>query len=486
MRIIRLCKDSFIRRFGNIGYITNQLTKHDRNYDDCGADFLDTISRNPKSIESILDGLLLLYKDVTREELFADYLEFIKSLEAEKYIVTGNSIEELNRKEPSFSYHIENPKIITDIYFKDEKNENITDSSAFLYEYFHKNPQIFGLQVEVTSKCNERCIHCYIPNSKKDDGRDIDLYLLKKVMFEASELKTLSITLSGGELFLHKEIEEILLLARKYDFIISILSNLVALSDDNISLLKQINPSIIQVSVYSMNPEEHDAITKIKGSFIKTKNSIEKLVANNIPVQISCPVMKINYKSYKNVLQYAYSLNIRAHTDFIMMAQSDFNTANLEQRLNLQESRILIEDIVKTDKDYTDNNLTQEPISFDIDRIKNLPICGVGIDNICLSSNGDYYPCSGWQSYVLGNAYEQTLYDVWNNSEKIEFLRSITNGSFPQCLKCDARDYCAMCLVRNFNESNGDMFKISKHFCNVAFLNKEIAENYKALKNAKS
>jgi len=484
MRIIRLCKDSFIRRFGNIGYITNQLTKHDRNYDECGADFLDTINRNPRPIESIIDELHILYKDVSREELFSDYIEFINSLETDKYVVTGNSIEELNKKEPSFSYQFENPKITADKYFKGEKNENITDSSAFLYEYFHKNPQIFGLQVEVTSKCNERCIHCYIPNNKKDTGKDIDLNLLKKVMLEARVLGALSITLSGGELFLHKDIKEILLLARNHDFIISILSNLMMLSDDHISLLKQINPSIIQVSLYSMIQEEHDAITKIKGSFIKTKASIEKLVANNIPVQISCPVMKTNYHSYKDVLKYAYSLNIRAHTDFIMMAQSDFNTENLEQRLNLKETKLLLEDIVETDKDYTENNLTQEPISFDIEKIRDLPICGVGIDNICLSSNGDYFPCSGWQGYILGNANRQTLQEIWNDSDKIKFLRSITNGSFPQCLNCDARDYCAMCLVRNFNENNGDMFKISKHFCAVAFLNKEIAENYKAKRNA--
>ena len=36
-----------------------------------------------------------------------------------------------------------------------------------------------------------------------------------------------------------------------------------------------------------------------------------------------------------------------------------------------------------------------------------------------------------------------------------------------------------MCLVRNYNESNGDMFKINKHFCEVAFLNKKIVEEYK-------
>lgn len=35
-----------------------------------------------------------------------------------------------------------------------------------------------------------------------------------------------------------------------------------------------------------------------------------------------------------------------------------------------------------------------------------------------------------------------------------------------------------MCLVRNFNESNGDMFKINDHFCKVAFVTKRLVEEY--------
>lgn len=38
---------------------------------------------------------------------------------------------------------------------------------------------------------------------------------------------------------------------------------------------------------------------------------------------------------------------------------------------------------------------------------------------------------------------------------------------------------CARCLVRNYNESGGDMFAVNHHFCEVAFLNKKIVEEYK-------
>jgi len=476
--IVRQAKDTFIRRFGNIGYITNQLTKHDLNFNETGADFLDSISREPKEIDKIVNEILPLYKDISFEELKTDFIEFVSDLENSGFVILGNSKEELNAKEPSFNYQMANPKTKLYDFTNPDKKDVLTESAEFFYEEFHKEPQIFGLQIEVTSRCNERCIHCYIPNAKKDVGIDMELSLILRVLDEAKEMGTLQVTFSGGELFMHKDISTILKHARKNDFSISILSNLALLNDDHISLLKEINPSLVQVSLYSMKAEEHDAITLVKGSFNKTKNAIERLVAADIPVQISCPVMKLNRKSYKDVLVYANKLRTKAYTDFIMMAQADHNVNNLSQRISIPETAELLKDMLEFDRDYLNTTLQQEPKSFDIEKYKKSPVCGVGVDNICITANGDYYPCAGWQGMILGNAYKQSLKDIWENSEQIKELRKITNASFPECIICEARDYCAMCLVRNYNENNGDIFKITKHFCDVAFLNKKMVEEY--------
>jgi radical SAM protein with 4Fe4S-binding SPASM domain len=478
--LVRQTKDTFIRRFRNIGYITNQLTRHDRNYDENGAIFLEQISRIPQSIDTMVKNLLKVYNDISWEELRSDFVEFIRDLEINKFVVIGNTIKELDHKEPFFSYKFGNPKTATYNFSSDDKNDILTDSVDFFYDEFHKNPRIFGLQIEVTSRCNERCIHCYIPNSKKNNGIDMDLPLVFKVFDEARNLGTLQLTVSGGEPFLHKDIHHILRYAKTKDFCITILSNLTPLSDQHISLIKEINPSLIQVSLYSMSPFEHDSITLVKGSFEKTKRNLETLVSFDIPVQISCPVMKINQKSYKNVLRYAQSLQIKARTDFILMAQANHDTSNLTNRLNIKETEELLKDIIEVDTNYLDFIRTLIPKSYDIEKFKNSPICGVGADSICLTSNGDYYPCAGWQGMILGNAYNQSLQDVWENSEQIKLLRSVTTNLFPDCIPCNSKDYCAMCLVRNYNENNGNMFKVSKHFCEVASLNKRlVAEYYK-------
>ena len=189
---------------------------------------------------------------------------------------------------------------------------------------------------------------------------------VKSIIDEFAEMGGLHVTLSGGEAFLHKDLLEISRYCREKDLKISILSNLISLKDEQIPQLKAINLSLIQTSLYSMNPDIHDRITMVKGSFEKTKNAIEKLVAADIPVQISCPLMKANKDGYRDVLEYAKKLKIKAQTDYILMAQANLDTRNLANRLSLEETEKVIRDIIEYDLDYKLNTLMQKPRSEEI------------------------------------------------------------------------------------------------------------------------
>lgn len=479
---IRQSKNTFIRTTGRYGYITNQLTRHDRCYDEFGADLLREISREPKDVDDIVTHLAGIYEGVSRAQLKADFIEFAESLARDKFVVIGDTIEELDAKDDNFTYAVDNPKTLTESYYQPTKEEVSENTQDFFLEEVQGRPLISGLQFELSSRCNERCIHCYIPNDKKNKGFDMPTAKVKSILDEFAEMGGIHVTLSGGEAFLHKDIVEIARYCREKDLKITILSNLISLKDEQIEALKEVNLSLIQVSLYSMNPEIHDMITTVKGSFVKTKAAIEKLVAADIPVQISCPLMKANKVGYDKVLDYAKSLKIKAQTDYIMMARSDLDTENLANRLSLEETEAVIRDIIEHDTQYRDKTLEQLPVSdeikFNFERFKKQPVCGVGYDNCCITANGDVYPCAGWQDYVLGNVYKQSLQDIWENSERVKELRKVTQESFPQCLECDARDYCARCLVRNYNESGGDMFAVNHHFCDVAKLNKRLVQEY--------
>lgn len=474
--LVRQTQNTFIRCYDSIGYITNQLTRYDRVYNETGADFLNCISRKPREIKEIVDALSLLYgESVSYEKLSLDFNAFIRELERCCFVVTGNTPEECYSKDIGFSYSHGNMKTKV----KDEDCAD-TDSYDYLMDFDQRKPHLKSIQLEITSRCNERCIHCYIPNPKKDKGQDMSLGLFRDIIDQFANLGGIHVSLSGGEVFLHKDIIPIIQYCREKDMEICILSNLVNLKDFQIPLIKAANISYLQTSLYSLNPSIHDSITTVTGSQIRTKRNLEKLVAADIPVQISCPLMKANKDSFLDVLKYSQSLQIKAYSDYILMGRADLCTDNLSNRLSLEETEKVIRSIIENDPDYSRwiSEKRSYLESIDRERYSKQALCGVGLNNICVSANGDLYPCPGWQSMIVGNINNNTLINIWENSTDLKKLRKVTHADFPQCIDCSARKYCTMCLERNCNENNGDMYKVGRHYCNVAFLMKRLHEEY--------
>lgn len=478
---IKLSKNSFVRLYddGKLGYINNQLTKHDRVYNETGADFLSQISRTPQSLDTIITQLSRLYDSVDVITLKSDFIDFVEDLAVHKFIILGDNISNMDTTDLCFSYSMDNPKTSTDYYPQYTKQKTKIDTEDLFLIHDQLKPRLGSLQFELTSRCNERCIHCYIPNKKKNAGFDMSFDKFKYILDQYVEMGGLHVTLSGGEALMNKDILKMMQYCRENDMQISLLTNLISLKDEQIPILKEINLSLIQTSLYSINAEIHDQITTVKGSYKKTKAAIEKLHDADIPVQISCPVMKANKDGYDEVMKYAQSLRMKAQTDYIMMAQADLDTSNLANRISIEETEKVIRDIMENDVDYQTETLAQEPLSSISDEeFAEMPLCGAGLNDLCVTVNGDVYPCAGWQSFVVGNVFRESLKEIWEHSPKLEQIRKVKQKDFPKCLRCEAKDFCNMCLVRNYNESGGDMFKINEHFCKVAFLNKQIAEEW--------
>jgi len=107
-------------------------------------------------------------------------------------------------------------------------------------------------------------------------------------------------------------------------------------------------------------------------------------------------------------------------------------------------------------------------------------ICSVCHSSICIADNGNVYPCAGWQDYLVGNVNETSLNDIWNNSEKVHYLRSLRKRDFPKCTQCPDSEFCTMCMVRNANEHPlGDPLVVNEYFCNIAKQNKEMVIEWK-------
>jgi MoaA/NifB/PqqE/SkfB family radical SAM enzyme len=229
-----------------------------------------------------------------------------------------------------------------------------------------------------------------------------------------------------------------------------------------------------------MNPDIHDSITKTPGSFHKTYNAILKLIENDIPLQISCPAMKQNKNCYVDVLNWAYKHKVRAITDYILMARYDHTTDNLNNRLTLDEVSKIINNIISNDIEYQYEINKADFSKIEKQYMGDDIVCGVCISSMCMVSNGNMYPCAGWQEFIVGNVKEQTLKEIWDKSPMVLYLRSLRKKNFRKCISCHDKVFCAMCMARNANENKeGNPLIINEHFCKVAAINRNIVMEWK-------
>lgn len=414
----------FLRDGGKVGYIANRYNQDNRAFDEAGADFLNALEYQYRATEDLVDKKLHpLYHDADRAELLSDFEDFVKELEAEGYVETKS-----------------------------------------------KGNGIFDVVVELTNGCNERCVHCYLPNSVKKENLALPKETIVRIIDELTELGGTDISFTGGEALLSPNIS-LVRYAYEKGLGTSVLSNLTVLSDSHVRLFSECQ-TYVQVSLYSTNPAEQDAITLRRGSCEQTMNAIRKLRQANVPVTISCVLMKENMRAYPDVVKFAEEVGARVQISYYLQAEIDGDVSNLSHRLSSAEVKEVLRDLLRNHRDKL------KPVPFFNDRPITLedwmhaPLCSACNSSVYITSSGDVQPCAGWPM-TLGNINESSLseiFDAIDNRMDIPFTRE----RFPQCFNCDAKDFCAFCLSFNATDNDGNYLKLSPYMCELAKLYKEV------------
>ena len=457
--------DVLFRKYQGHGYIADnseygyRMLNDNRRYlgekyvSASGAVMLSMLGKSPRSIDDVVRELSQIFIGVEYETLKQDTAEFFDLFVDEGFLSRGETLDDCTDQFVDSAPKLDDGNQIQDgIVTNDCTSGEISPN-----EFFR------SIHIEIADVCNERCIHCYIPNERKNNM--IDSALFYRIIDEGRKMNIIHVTLSGGEPLLHKDILGFLKKCRELELSVNVLSNLTLLTDDIISEMKKNALLSVQTSLYSMDATVHDSITKLNGSFEKTKGGILRLCDEGIPVQISCPIIKQNKDSYVDVLHWGWAHNIAVATEPVIFAAYDHSGCNLENRLSIED----VEDVltVQVREGYAESirKTAEEKEKL----TENDPICSVCRYSFCIMASGKVFPCAGWQNNVIGDLNHQTVQEIWETSEKIQELRQIKRSQFSKCVDCKDRGYCTVCMMWNSNEnSDGDPFRISEYRCNVA------------------
>jgi MoaA/NifB/PqqE/SkfB family radical SAM enzyme len=81
-----------------------------------------------------------------------------------------------------------------------------------------------SVHIDLTYRCNERCVHCYLDH---EDHGEMTTVEVKDLLDQLANAGVFFLTLSGGEILLRRDFFEILGYARALTFCVKLKSNAI-------------------------------------------------------------------------------------------------------------------------------------------------------------------------------------------------------------------------------------------------------------------
>lgn len=328
--------------------------------------------------------------------------------------------------------------------------ENIEYGDVFNIADAYEIPA--SVTIELCTKCNIRCKHCYIP----DHGHaELSFETIHQIFLQLRQLGTFEIVLTGGEIFCRKDILDIIEMARGLGFDVIVFSNATLLNEKIVKRLSKAYISMFSTSIYSMNEAIHDGITGQAGSLAVTLGGISLLKQYGIPVEVKTMLMKDNYEDLWDIYEYCMNNGHGCVASPFIFCQSDKNKYPLNFRIGTKELQGIIP-------------LINQIVDFSPQRRKKDDyMCPSIRHSFGIDANGDIYPCNA-MFYKVGNVFESSLKDVWL-SDKLREIRNLTLQDVYECNGCKISSYCVRCAGIALGE-NGNMLSKLDFACEVARL----------------
>ncbi len=304
-----------------------------------------------------------------------------------------------------------------------------------------------SVQLDLTYRCNERCVHCYLDH---EDHGEMTTTEIKHLLDEMADAGVFILTLSGGEIFLRKDFFEILEYARlERQFCVKLKTNAIMIREREAARIRDIGVESVQISIYSHRTEVHDAITLVPGSLQRSLEAARFLKSQGLRVIFANVLMVHNLQDYQGVRALAEEMGVECTLDPTITPMMDGDRSVL----NLGVRQDALRDV------FRDKALIGDVDEFctiaapgDENALSALP-CSAGHTTCYVSPYGDVFPCVQFP-VTTGNVRTQAFLDIWRYSDRMNEVRSIRLKDLTTCSSCSHVAGCSRCPGLAFMEGN--------------------------------
>jgi radical SAM protein with 4Fe4S-binding SPASM domain len=302
------------------------------------------------------------------------------------------------------------------------------------------------LHLLVADRCNHTCLHCYQVQGLKGE---LSREQIENLLHEFRATGGFVVSFSGGEATLRDDLIPLLAYAHELGLATVLYTNGFSMTEELASAIAACHVWRVDISVYSHLAEEHDAVTRVPGSWARTIQGIRRLREQQVNVSLKFTPTAPSTASAQQLADLARELDSHLLVGELVTAGEGGRSDPTKVR---RQPKDAIADFAAPELQPT-NTLKAKP-------------CGAG-DLLRVRSDGQVQPCAqlntpmghiGKDATGLGRAVE---------SDVAQFFRQVTWADFPGCRECDVRAYCRRCFASAAAEV-GDMLAPYRGACELA------------------
>lgn len=165
------------------------------------------------------------------------------------------------------------------------------------------------LFVELTGRCNERCLHCYASSSPEVDA-ELEREVIERVVRQAKALGFRVIQFTGGDPLISKHLRVAVDTARALEFEeIEVYTNGLAFTREMAEHFRARRVSMA-FSVYSHDAAVHDAVTGTHDSHVRTLRAIRFAVEAHLTLRVSVILRDENRDDTEKVRNLLFEIGV--------------------------------------------------------------------------------------------------------------------------------------------------------------------------------
>jgi len=337
-------------------------------------------------------------------------------------------------------------------------------------------PLLGHLDVELTERCNNNCIHCGINLPAGDSvakKRELSTAAAKEILNEAASLGCLSVRFTGGEPLLREDFEELYLHARKTGLKVILFTNATLVTPSLADLFSRIPPlEEIEISVYGMKKTSYEAVTRAPGSFETAWRGINLLSENEVPFVVKSALLPPNRVEVEDFEAWASTVpwmdDFPSYSVFFDLHGRRDGKRNQMIRALRTAPEEGVEFLARRKKKYI-----KETEAFCSKFISppgdSLFACGAGIGGACVDAYGMAQLC-------MDLRHPQAIYDLKKGSLKeavthffpeVRKIKAKNRDYLARCARCFLKGLCEQCPARSWAE-HGTLDTPVDYYCEIA------------------